>query len=113
MDEYRLNKRGLINVIESPVDFISVDHTKCMGCLNCVIICGMDLWKMRDGKSILSRTIRNSAQSALRATPSVTLMQSNSLFHRVDMVSPMKEVDRVTFKKSDLRWLILSPKFAL
>ena len=54
MDEYRLNKRGLINVIESPVDFISVDHAKCMGCRNCVIICGMDLWKVRDGKSMLS-----------------------------------------------------------
>lgn len=53
MDEYRLNKRGLINVIESPVDFISVDHAKCMGCKNCVTICGMDLWKMRDGKAML------------------------------------------------------------
>jgi ferredoxin like protein len=55
MDEYHLNKRDLVNVIESPLDFISVDHEKCMGCGNCVIICGMNLWKIRDGKAMLRR----------------------------------------------------------
>ena len=52
MDKYTIDKRGLINVIESPVDFISVDDEKCVGCKNCAIICGMDLWKMRDGKAV-------------------------------------------------------------
>jgi ferredoxin-like protein FixX len=55
MDEYHLNKRDLVNVIESPLDFISVDHEKCMGCGNCVIICGMNLWKIRDSKAMLRR----------------------------------------------------------
>ncbi len=53
MDKYAIDKRGLTNVIESPVDFISVDTEKCVGCKNCVIICGMDLWKVRDGKAVL------------------------------------------------------------
>jgi ferredoxin-like protein FixX len=60
MDEYRLNKRELVSVIESPLDFISVDHEKCVGCRNCVIICGMDLWKIQDGKATLRRDYKKS-----------------------------------------------------
>ena len=55
MDKYRINKQDLVKVIESPVDFISVDREKCTGCMNCAIICGMDLWKIRDGKAMLRR----------------------------------------------------------
>jgi len=55
MDKYRINKKVLVKVIESPVDFILVDHEKCTGCGSCVIICGMDLWKIREGKAMLRR----------------------------------------------------------
>ena len=51
MNKYRINKQDLVKVIESPVDFISVDREKCTGCSNCVIICGMDLWKIREGST--------------------------------------------------------------
>ncbi len=53
MEKYSIEKRDLVTVIESPVDFISVDHEKCVGCENCVIICGMNLWKIRGGKAVL------------------------------------------------------------
>ena len=44
MEKYPIQKRRLVKVIESPVDFIRVDQEKCVGCKNCVIICGMNLW---------------------------------------------------------------------
>ena len=53
MEKHTVDKRGLVTVIESPVDFISVDREKCVGCKNCVIICGMDLWRMQEGKAVL------------------------------------------------------------
>jgi Fe-S-cluster-containing hydrogenase component 2 len=53
MEKYLIRKRDLVTVIESPVDFISVDHEKCVGCKDCVIICGMELWKIRDSKAVL------------------------------------------------------------
>ena len=53
MEKYLIEKRALVTVIESPVDFISVDHEKCVGCKDCVIICGMDLWKIRESKAVL------------------------------------------------------------
>ncbi len=43
MEKYSIEKRDLVTVIESPVDFITVDREKCVGCKNCVIICGMNL----------------------------------------------------------------------
>jgi len=43
-----------VKVIESPVDFISIDQEKCVGCKNCAIICGMNLWKVSDGKARLA-----------------------------------------------------------
>ena len=55
MDKYAIDRRGLVTVIESPEDFISVDHEKCVGCKDCVIICGMDLWKVRGGKAVLAK----------------------------------------------------------
>jgi len=58
VEKYAVNKRGLVTIIESPVDFISVDPEKCVGCKNCVIICGMDLWKIRDGKAVLEPDYR-------------------------------------------------------
>lgn len=58
METYPLKKRKLVTVIESPVDFIWVDHEKCVGCGNCVIVCGMDLWKIRDGKAVLASDYR-------------------------------------------------------
>lgn len=53
MTEYRIDRRKLVKVIESPVDFIRLDRDKCVGCKNCVIICGMNLWRLRDGKAEL------------------------------------------------------------
>ena len=53
MDKYSIRKRDLLTVIESPVDFISVESDKCTGCGDCVIVCGMDLWKVRGGKAVL------------------------------------------------------------
>jgi len=58
MEKYQFDKRQLVTVIESPVDFIRLDHGKCVGCKNCVIICGMDLWKIRDGKAVLEPDYR-------------------------------------------------------
>lgn len=53
MEKLLIEKRELVTVIESPVDFISVDHEKCVGCKNCVIVCGMNLWRIRDGKAVI------------------------------------------------------------
>jgi NAD-dependent dihydropyrimidine dehydrogenase PreA subunit len=52
MDKYLIQKRQLVKVIESPVDFIRVDQEKCVGCKDCVIICGMNLWRMSGGKAL-------------------------------------------------------------
>ncbi len=54
MEKYPIRKRQLVKVIESPVDFIRVDQEKCVGCNNCVIICGMNLWKLSDCKATLA-----------------------------------------------------------
>jgi NAD-dependent dihydropyrimidine dehydrogenase PreA subunit len=54
MDKYLIQKRQLVKVIESPVDFIRVDQEKCVGCKDCVIICGMNLWRMSGGKALLA-----------------------------------------------------------
>jgi Fe-S-cluster-containing hydrogenase component 2 len=55
MAEYPIDKKKLVKVIESPVDFIKVDREKCVGCKNCAIICGMNLWKIRNGKAALDK----------------------------------------------------------
>jgi Fe-S-cluster-containing hydrogenase component 2 len=52
--EWPIQKRQLVKVIESPVDFIRVDQDKCVGCKNCAIICGMNLRKVSDGKARLA-----------------------------------------------------------
>ena len=35
MEEHPIQKRQLVKVIESPVDFSKVDLEKCGGCKNC------------------------------------------------------------------------------
>ena len=54
MEKHPIQKRQLVKVIESPVEFISVNQEKCVGCKNCAIICGMNLWKVSDGKARLA-----------------------------------------------------------
>jgi len=58
MEKYPVNKRQLVTVIESPVDFIRLDQDKCVGCKDCVIICGMNLWRVADGKAVLASDYR-------------------------------------------------------
>lgn len=54
----QISKRKLVTVRESPVHFITLNREKCVGCGNCTIVCGMDLWRLSDGKAVLSRVYR-------------------------------------------------------
>jgi ferredoxin like protein len=39
----------LVKHVISPIDFITVDKSKCNGCGNCLMICVMNLWKKKEG----------------------------------------------------------------
>jgi len=53
-DPLEIRKRELIEVIPATRDFISVDGERCDGCGDCVAICPMDLWRLREKKASLS-----------------------------------------------------------
>ena len=41
---------GLTKRISGTGDFISIDYNKCNNCERCLIICIMNLWRIKDGK---------------------------------------------------------------
>ncbi|MGQ9536768.1 MAG: 4Fe-4S dicluster domain-containing protein [Actinomycetota bacterium] len=53
-----INRKELVRVKPSPRDFISLREGSCDGCGACVVICPMDLWKVRKGRASLSRSYR-------------------------------------------------------
>ena len=44
-------KEGMPEHISGTGDFIKVDHDKCVGCGRCIVICVMNLWRIRDMKA--------------------------------------------------------------
>ncbi|NPV58379.1 MAG: 4Fe-4S binding protein [Actinobacteria bacterium] len=54
----RLNRFALSEIIPAPKDFIFFDADKCTGCSGCVVICPMDLWKLREGRARLAEDYR-------------------------------------------------------
>lgn len=53
-----IDKLSLIKVKPSPRDFIFLRGESCDGCGNCVLICPMDLWRMRKGRASLAAKYR-------------------------------------------------------
>ncbi len=53
-----LDRFALSEIVPSPRDFIFFDAEKCTGCTGCVVICPMDLWKMREGRARLEPDYR-------------------------------------------------------
>ncbi len=41
--------------IPTPVTIIEIDEEKCTGCGSCVIICGGEVFEMREGKAVVAR----------------------------------------------------------
>lgn len=58
--EVEINRDQLVKVVPSPRDFIFLDRDACDGCGNCVVICPMDLWKIRKGQATLASKYRGS-----------------------------------------------------
>lgn len=49
----KIEVKDLTKRVSGTGDFIKVDQEKCNGCGRCLIICVMNLWKMKDGKAYL------------------------------------------------------------
>ncbi len=54
-----LDRFSLVDIVPASRDFIRVDGAKCAGCGACVVICPMDLWRMREGQAQLVEDYRN------------------------------------------------------
>jgi ferredoxin-like protein FixX len=50
----KIEVKDLTERVPGTGDFIKIDPEKCTGCGRCIIICVMNLWKLRDGIAILS-----------------------------------------------------------
>ncbi len=55
----RIDRFSLVDITPATRDFIRVDPQKCTGCGACVVICPMDLWKMREGRACLAEDYRS------------------------------------------------------
>jgi len=53
------NKRKLVKVNPGSKDHIIYDKDKCTNCGNCVMICSMSLWQLRDGKVQLAKNYKS------------------------------------------------------
>ncbi len=45
----KIELEGISHRVPVTKDFIKVDPEKCTGCSRCLIICVVNLWKMKDG----------------------------------------------------------------
>lgn len=54
----KIDKFALCEIVPAPKDFILFDPERCIGCSGCVIICPMDLWKLREGRAVLDPAYR-------------------------------------------------------
>ena len=50
-----VDRFALTEVIPATRDFVFLDKERCTGCGNCVAVCPMDLWKLREGRAVLTR----------------------------------------------------------
>ncbi|MBU1670960.1 MAG: 4Fe-4S binding protein [Actinobacteria bacterium] len=49
---------GLVHKVVPSRDFMSVDAGECTGCADCVIVCPVFLWKVREGRAVLAADYR-------------------------------------------------------
>ena len=49
----KIDVKNLTERVSGTGDFIQVDQERCIGCGRCLIICIMNLWKMKDGVAFL------------------------------------------------------------
>ncbi|HUX99971.1 MAG TPA: 4Fe-4S binding protein [Candidatus Deferrimicrobium sp.] len=55
----KIEVKDLTERVPGTGDFIKIDQEKCTGCGRCIIICVMNLWKLRDGIAILDEDYHN------------------------------------------------------
>nr|MDO8135671.1 4Fe-4S dicluster domain-containing protein [Candidatus Njordarchaeum guaymaensis] len=55
MSEKEVELRKLVKRIRGTGEFIRVQEAKCNGCGNCMRICPMNLWGMRQGRAVISK----------------------------------------------------------
>lgn len=49
----KIDVKDLTERVPGTGDFIQVDQERCIGCGRCLIICVVNLWKMKDGVAYL------------------------------------------------------------
>jgi ferredoxin-like protein FixX len=56
MSEMKIDLKSLVKRVDTDQmgDYITYDEEKCNGCGHCAVICGFNLWSVKDGKARLA-----------------------------------------------------------
>ena len=54
----KMDLKGMTKHIPGTGDFITIDKEKCNGCGRCIVVCVMNLWRMRDGIAEIAEDYR-------------------------------------------------------